>query len=79
MGKKVLEVLQCIDISKAAGIDKISGRLSKDAANALVKPIAKICNISILSRLFSHDCKIDKLKPVHKKGPKTNPENFRPI
>ena len=31
--KKVLEVLQFIDISKAAGIDKISGKFLKDGAN----------------------------------------------
>ena len=43
--KKVLEVLQCIDISKAAGIDKISGRFLKFGANILAKPTAKICNI----------------------------------
>ena len=52
MEKKVLEVLQFIDISKAAGIDKISGRFLKDGANILAKPIAKICNISISSGLF---------------------------
>ena len=50
--KKVLEVLQSIDISKAAEIDKISGRFLKDGANILAKPIAKICNISISSGLF---------------------------
>ena len=77
--KKVLEVLQFIDISKAAGIDKISGRFLKDGANILAKPIAKICNISISSGLFPSDCKIAKLKPLYKKGSKTNPENFRPI
>ena len=46
MEKKVLKVLQFIDISKAAGIDKISGRFLKDGVNILAKPIAKICNIS---------------------------------
>ena len=77
--KKVLEVLQCIDISQAAGIDKFSGRFLKDGANILAKPIAKICIISISSGLFPSDCKIAKLKPLYKKGSKTNPENFRPI
>ena len=57
----------------------VSGRFLKDGANLLAKPITKICNISILSGLFPSDCKIAKLKPLHKKGLKTNPENFRPI
>ena len=58
--EKVLEVLQFIDISKAAGIDKISGRFLKDSTNILAKPVAKICNISISSGLFPSDCKITK-------------------
>ena len=57
----------------------VSGRFLKDGANILAKPIAKTCNISILSGLFPSDCKIVKIKPLHKKGFKTNPENFRPI
>ena len=28
---------------------------------------------------FQSDCKIAKLKPLYKKGSKTNSENFRPI
>ena len=76
---KVLKVLQFTDISKAAGIDKISGRFLKDGSNILAKHLAKICNISISSGLFPSDCKIAKLKPLYKKGSKTNPENFRPI
>ena len=79
MEKKVLEVLQFIDISKAAGIDKISGKFLKDSANILAKPIANMCNISISSGLFPSNCKIAKLKPLYKKGSKTNPNNFRPI
>ena len=63
--KKVLEVLQFTDISKAAGIDKISGRFLQDGANILAKPTAKICNISISSGLFPNDCKIAKLKPLY--------------
>ena len=55
--KKVLEILQCIDISKTAGINKISGRFLKDGANVLAKPIAEICNTSISSGLFPSDCK----------------------
>ena len=49
MEKKVLEILQCVDISKAAGIDKILGRFLKDGANILAKSVAQICNTSISS------------------------------
>ena len=77
--KKVLKVLQCISISKAAGIDKISRKFWKDGADILAKPIAKLCNISIFSGLFSSDYKIAKSKPFYKKSSKINPENVRSI
>ena len=67
--------MQFVDISKAAGTDKISGRFSKYGENILAKPIAKICNISISSGLFPSDCKNAKLKPLYKKGSKTNHGN----
>ena len=57
--KMVLKVFPFIDISKAAGIDKISGIFLKDGGNILAKPVAKTCNISIFSsRLFPSDCKL---------------------
>ena len=71
--KKVLEVLQFIDISKVAGINKDSGRILKDGLDILAKPIAKICIISISSELIPSNCKIAELKPLYKKGSKTNP------
>ena len=77
--KKILEVLQFIDLSKLAGIAKVSGRFLKDGGNILAKPITKICNISISSGLFPSDCKIAKLKPLYKRESKAIPENFRPI
>ena len=77
--EKDLEVLQFIEISKAAGIDKFSRRFLKDGANILAKPIAKRCNMSISSGFFPSDCKIAKLKPLYKKRCKTNRKYFRPI
>ena len=65
--KKVLEILQFIDISKAAGIDKILGRFLENDANIQAKLIAEICNISISSGFFSSDCKTAKLKPLYKR------------
>ena len=45
--KMVVKVFPFIDISKTAGIDKISGIFLKDGGNILAKPVAKTCNISI--------------------------------
>ena len=64
---------------KAPGIDNISGKFLKDGANVLSLPIAQLCNLSIASSSFPKSCKVAKVKPLYKKGSKTNPQNYRPI
>ena len=59
--KKVLEIVKCIDISKATGISNFS-----EISKRWFKPIAEICNISISPGLFPSDCKIAKLKTLYK-------------
>ena len=64
-------------MSQAACIDKLSGRFFRDAAEILSRPIFEICNLSITSGVFPDACKIAKLKPIYKKGIKTDPSNYR--
>ena len=45
-GDIVLKLLKHFDISKAAGIDYLPGRLLNDGAVILTKPVPKICNLS---------------------------------
>ena len=71
--------MQDIKSSKAAGVDKLSGRFLKDGADILVKPVSALCNLAISREVFPHACKVAKLKPVFKKGKKTDPSNYRPI
>ena len=68
-----------IESSKAAGVDKFSSRFLKDGTNILAKPISAICNLSISQGVFPNACKVAKLKPIFKKGKKTDPSNYRPI
>jgi len=76
---EVVKILKDLDISKAAGIDTIKAIFLKDGASILGKPIAKLCNLSIKLSIFPDKCKIAKLKPLFKKGSKTEPKNYRPI
>ena len=71
--------MQNIDISKPAGIENLSGKCLKDRAEILARPLSKICNLSITSRMFSNACKFKKVKTIFKKGKKTDPSNYRPI
>ena len=75
----VLKLLKNIDISKAAGVDNLPGRFLKDGAVILAKPVAKIFNLSIKSKIFPDPCKLAKLKPIFKKGSRMDPSNYRPI
>ena len=77
--KHVFDQLVTMNPNKAAGIDNLSGRFLKDGANILALPISQICNLSIMLSIFPSKCKIAKLKPLYKKGSRTNPKNYRPI
>ena len=73
------KILRGTNVCKAAGIDDLSGRFLKDGSRVLSKPISELCNLSIKLGSFPDACKIAKLKPLFKKGSKTNPSNYRPI
>ena len=75
----ILTVLKNTKVSKAAGLDNLSGRFLKDGAKVLAKRIADICNLSITSGKFPDSCKLAKLKPIYKKGSLTEASNYRPI
>ena len=75
----ISNLLKACNINKAAGIDDVSGRFLKDGADVLAIPITQICNLSIKLSHFPKDCKLAKLKPLYRKGTKTDPKNFRPI
>ena len=73
------KILRSTNSGKAAGIDDLLGRFLKDGSRVLSKPISELCNLSIKLGSFPDSCKIAKLKPLFKKGSKTNPSNYRPI
>ena len=72
------KILRSTNVRKAAGID-LSSRFLKDASQVSSKLISELCNLSIKLGSFPDSCKIAKLKPLFKKGSKTNPSNYRPI
>ena len=60
------------NVTKAAGIDQISGKVLKDGARVLAKPISELCNLFMALGSFPDACKIAKVKPLFKKGSKTD-------
>ena len=71
--------LKSVEVRKAAGIDQILGKFLKDGARILAKPISELCNLSMALGSFLDACKIAKVKPLFKKGSKTDPSNYRRI
>ena len=77
--EKVLKIMTNIESSKAAGVDRLPGKFLKDGTNISVKQISSLFNLSISQGVFQNACKVAKLKPIFKKGNKTDPYNYRPI
>ena len=73
------KILRISNARQAAGIDDLSGRFLKDGSRFLSKRISELSNLSIKLVGFPDSCKIAKLKPLFKKGYKTNSSNYRPI
>ena len=77
--EKTLNILKGLDPSKAVGIDNLSGKCLKDGVDILARSISQFCNLSIKLNSFPRSCKIAKVKPLFKKGSRTDPQNYRPI
>ena len=75
----VKNILRKLDVAKASGIDQISARFLKDGAPVIATHLANIINLSIEYDTYPSQCKIEKMKPLFKKGIKTEAKNYRPI
>ena len=77
--EEVLHLLQTINISKASGPDRISGKMLKATALSIAAPVTKIFNISIMTGVFPTSWKLSSIVPIPKGSDKGNPKNYRPI
>lgn len=68
-----------IESCKSGGVGKLLSRFLKDGADVLAKPNFVICSLSISQGVIPKVCKVVKLKPIFKKGKKTEPFNYRTI
>ena len=68
-----------MSISKAIGVDKISGKILKIAASAISPSPRDIFNYTIINSSFPCDGKLARVLPLYKNGPRNLPGNYRPI
>ena len=76
---RVIKLLNGLSNCKATGLDKISGRILKVAANSIAPSLTHIFNHGLISNCFPDEWKMARLVPIHKKGPRDLIENYRPI
>ena len=76
---EVFKKLSTLHQHKATGHDKIPPRFLRDSAASIAPIITHIINLSIKQGHVPQDFKLAKVTPLHKKGSKLDPGNYRPI
>ena len=76
---RIKNLLSCINSNKACGPDGIHGRILKQCAVSLARPLSLMFKTSFNSGIVPGDWKVANVVPVFKKGSKNNIENYRPI
>ena len=76
---QISNILKGIDTNKSPCPDGITGTVLKKCSSSLSYPLSILFNISFASGQLPQDWKVANVVPVHKKGDKSNIENYRPI
>ena len=72
-------MLSQVNSNKAQGPDGIHGRILKNCAVGLALPLSRLFKLSYNSGYIPLEWKMANVVPVHKKGSKSDVENYRPI
>ena len=74
-----MEELEKLQNKSSQDIDGISGKLLKNISTEIAPLLSYIFNLSFEKGEFPSSWKTSRTIPLHKKGPKTNPSNYRPV
>ncbi|XP_026728807.1 uncharacterized protein LOC113494593 [Trichoplusia ni] len=72
-------VIHSLKNTKSAGYDGITTDLIKYIARYIAPPLEHIINLSFEQGCFPDRLKLSLIKPLHKKGTKSDVNNYRPI
>ena len=75
----VEDQIKLLDVNKASGPDGISPRIIKECCNPISKILARLFNYSLKVKTVPSLWKRANVVPLHKKGPKSDITNYRPI
>ena len=76
---EVLSIISKLEVKKATGFDLISSRAIKENFAILLPTLVELANLTIRFAVFPDKLKIARVKPLSKKGCKTDMTNYRHI
>ena len=76
---QVEKLLRAVDVGKATGPDDVSPRILKHCAKELSGPLTTVFKSCLRERQWPSIWKKARVVPVHKKGSRSAPTNYRPI
>ena len=71
--------LEKLNVNKSCGPDNMHPRVLQETAKASSIPLEKIFKLSLSSGECPDDWKTANVTPIHKKGDRTDPSNYRPV
>ena len=77
--EEVMERLLKININKSCGPDNVHPLLLQKTAEASSHPLVRIFNMSLEAGDLPKDWRTANVTPIHKKGDRTDPGNYRPV
>jgi len=77
--KEITSIIKSLKTKNSFGYDEISTKLLKISVTYISSPLTYICNKSISTGIFPEQLKYSIIKPLYKKGDKTDPSNYRLI
>ena len=75
----ILKKLKKIKINKSPGPDQIHPRVLHEISTEISEPLEYIFQSSIANQKLPTQWKHAKVTAIYKKGPKTKPQNYRPV
>ena len=72
-------LINCIKPNKAIDPNSIPTKILKEFKTELSEPLSDMINVSFNKGIFSDFLKVANAIPIHKKGEKLDPNNYKPI
>lgn len=73
------QIIKTLKNTNSSGYDGIMTKIIKDVGEIICEPLSYCVNLCIEEGVFPDKLKISVIKPIFKKGDKTNMNNYRPI